>query len=339
MRFDIRWHGRAVLILGLLAAAASIPANAASKDLLNVSFSVTRQIFQAYDPVFAKYWQQKTGETIDIHDSYGGSGSQSRAVIAGLDADVVTLSAAADVNAIADKTGLLSKNWRSRLPDDSSPYYTPAVFLVRKGNPKDIHGWADLIQKGVQVITPNPKTSGSARWNFLAAWAYGEKQGGDKAARQYVTQLYRNVPMLPESGRKATTAFTRSGTGDVLLTYEYEAKLAQKNFPDEDFQIVYPKYTISIQPVVAVVEKTAVQHGTEKLAQAYLRHLWSDKAQQIIADNGLRPRNKKILAQHAEDYPAVDIFTVPDKFGGWRQAQERFFDAGAIFDQIYRSAR
>lgn len=321
-------------------AAFALPASAADQNLLNVSFSVTRQVFHAYDPVFAKYWQQKTGKTVDIHDSYGGSGSQARAVIAGLNADVVTLSAAADINAISDKTGLLPKNWRSRLPDDSSPYYTPAVFLVRKGNPKHIHGWADLTQKGVQVVTANPKTSGAARWNFLAAWEWAKKtKGGDKAARQYVTNLYKNVPMLPESGRKATTAFTRGGTGDVMITYEYEAKLAQKNFPGKDFQIVYPKYTISIQPPVAVVDKTAKQHGTEKLAQAYLKHLWSEQGQEIIANNGLRPRNEKILKQHAQDYPDVETFTVPAKFGGWRAAQKRFFDEGAIFDQIYRSGR
>ncbi|RJS95133.1 sulfate ABC transporter substrate-binding protein [Salinisphaera sp. Q1T1-3] len=325
-----------VLSFVTLAGVASLPAQAADQNLLNVSFSVTRQVFQAYDPVFAKYWKQKTGHTVDIHDSYGGSGSQSRAVIAGLDADVVTLSAAADINAIADKTGLIAKDWRTRLPNDSSPYYTPAVFLVRKGNP-NIHGWADLTHKGVQVITANPKTSGAARWNFLAAWEWAARKGGDEAAKKYVTQLYKNVPMLPASGRKATTAFTRGGTGDVMITYEYEAKLAQKNFPGKDFQIVYPKYTISIQPPVAVVDKTARQHGTTELAQAYLKHLWSDEGQQIIADNDLRPRNEKILAAHAKDYPKVETFTVPEKFGSWRQAQKRFFDEGAIFDQIYRA--
>jgi sulfate/thiosulfate transport system substrate-binding protein len=304
-------------------------------SLTNVSYDPTRELYQAINPAFAADWKAKTGQTVDFQMSHGGSGKQSRAIIDGLEADVATLALAYDIDAIADKGKLLPTDWQKALPDNSAPYTSTIVFLVRKGNPKAIKDWGDLVKPGVQIITPNPKTSGGARWNFLAAWAYGKKAGGsDAAAQDYVTKLYAQVPVLDSGARGSTTTFVERGIGDVLLAWENEAFLAEKELGKGKFEIVAPSISILAEPTVAVVSENAKKHGTEKVAEAYLRYHYTAEAQVAIAKNFYRPRNAEVAAQFKSQFPAINLVTVDQEFGGWKAAQKRFFDDGGVFDAI-----
>ena len=319
------------LAVGLAASAAR-----AETTLLNVSYDPTRELYKAYNEAFAAHWKKETGEDLKIEASHGGSGKQARAVIDGLEADVVTLALAYDIDQIA-KNGLLAADWQSRLPNNSSPYTSTIVFLVRKGNPKGIHDWGDLVKNDVQVITPNPKTSGGARWNYLAAWGYALKQpgGSDAKAQQFVTQLYGHVPVLDTGARGSTTTFLQRGIGDVLIAWENEALLAIKELGADKVELVVPSLSILAEPPVAVVDKVVDAHGTRKEAEAYLKYLYSPEGQEIAAQNFYRPTDPKVAAEHEKDFPEVKTFTIAD-FGGWKAAQEKHFNDGGIFDQIYK---
>ncbi|MGN6278999.1 MAG: sulfate ABC transporter substrate-binding protein [Sphingomonas sp.] len=307
---------------------------ATAVTLLNVSYDPTRELYKAINAAFSQKWQVEHGQAVNIDMSHGGSGKQSRAVIDGLGADVVTLALAYDVDAIAQKTKLLDPNWESRLPDSSAPYTSTIVFLVRKGNPKGIHDWGDLTKPGVQVITPNPKTSGGARWNFLAAWAFGKKTGGsDAAAQKYVSQLFAQVPVLDSGARGATTTFVERGIGDVLLAWENEAFLAQKELGKGKVDIVVPSISVLAEPSVALVDGNAKKHGTTAVADAYLKFLYSPQAQDIIAQNYYRPRDPAVAAKYAKQFPSLNLVTIKD-FGGWQAAQAKYFADGGVFDQI-----
>jgi len=303
--------------------------------LLNVSYDPTRELYSAYNALFEKYWKAKTGQTVTIEQSHGGSGAQARAVIEGLQADVVTLALAYDIDAISSKAGLLPADWAERFPDNSTPYTSTIVFLVRKGNPKAVHDWGDLVKPGVAVISANPKTSGGARWNFLAAYAYGLRHNGndDAKARAFVAALYKNVPVLDSGSRGATLTFTDRGIGDVLLAWENEALLALKEHPGE-YQIIAPSLSVLAEPPVAVVDSNAEKHGTTKLAQAYLAYLYSPAAQQLECENGYRPRLVSVYATCKTHFPRMDLVTIA-AFGGWQTAQQRYFGDGGVFDQIY----
>lgn len=307
-----------------------------SVELTNVSYDPTRELYQQINPAFAKLWQDKTGKTVTFQMSHGGSGKQSRAIIDGLEADVATLGLAYDIDSIAAKGKLLPADWQKALPDNSSPYTSTIVFLVRQGNPKGIKDWGDLVKPGVQVITPNPKTSGGARWNFLAAWAYGKKAGGgsDDAARAYVTRLFAQVPVLDSGARGSTTTFVERGIGDVLLSWENEAHLAEASLGKGKFQIVYPSISILAEPPVAVVTANAKKHGTEAVAKAYLDFLYTPQAQDLIAKNFYRPRNAEIAAKYGTQFPNLELVTIDKDFGGWGKAQKTFFDDGGVFDQV-----
>ena len=306
--------------------------------LLNVSYDPTREFFKQYNDLFAGYWKAKTGDTVTVSTSHGGSGKQARAVIDGLEADVVTLALAYDIDAIAKQSGLLPLDWRGRLPENSAPYTSTIVFLVRKGNPKNIHDWSDLLREGVQVITPNPKTSGGARWNYLAAWGYALKQsGGDETkARAFVTDLYRNVPVLDTGARGATTTFVQRGIGDVLIAWENEAFLATQELGPDAVDIVVPSVSILAEPSVALVDKSVDAHGTREVAEAYLEYLYSPEAQELAAKNHYRPRLADVAKKYEGKFPVVPLFTVDEVFGGWGAAQAKHFDDGGVFDQIYR---
>jgi sulfate/thiosulfate-binding protein len=308
----------------------------AETKLLNVSYDPTRELYKAYNPLFAKYWKAETGEDVTIATSNGGSGKQARAVIDGLEADIVTLALAYDIDAIADKSGLIEKNWQSRLEHNSSPYSSTIVFLVRKGNPKGIKDWNDLIKEGVEVITPNPKTSGGARWNYLAAWAYALKQpgGNDESAKTFVGELFKHVPVLDTGARGATTTFVQRGIGDVLLAWENEAFLAQKELGPDQFEIVVPSLSILAEPPVAVVDKIVDKHGTRKVAEAYVKYLYSPEAQELVDQNFYRPTDPTVAAKHKADFPDIPLVTI-DEFGGWAKAQATHFADGGVFDQIY----
>ena len=332
---------RFLIALSALAAAA-LPAAAQGTPkpvtLLNVSYDPTRELYEEYNKAFAGYWKGKSGQDVTIRQSHGGSGKQARSVIDGLGADVVTLALAYDIDQIADKGGLLPANWQSRLPDNSSPYTSTIVLLVRKGNPKGIKDWADLAKPGVSVITPNPKTSGGARWNYLAAWAWALRQpgGNDASAKEFVARLYNNVPVLDAGARGSTTTFVERGIGDVLIAWENEALLAIKELGPGKFEIVAPSLSILAEPPVAVVDKVAGKHGTKEVAQAYLQYLYTDAAQEIVAKNFYRPRNRAVAAKYATQFPPMNLVTVNDVFGGWKKAQEIHFADGASFDQIYQ---
>jgi len=311
----------------------------AQTQFLNVSYDPTRELYVAVNTAFKKYWKDKTGQDIAFRQSHGGSGSQARAVIDGLEADVVTLALAYDVDAVSN-SGLIHKDWQKRLPQNSSPYTSTIVFLVRKGNPKGIKDWNDLIRPGVQVITPNPKTSGGARWNYLAAWEYAKRKNGgnDAKAREFVAALFKNVPVLDSGARGATTTFVQRGIGDVLLAWENEAYLALAEEKDK-VEIVTPSISILAEPPVAVVDKVVAKKGTKAIAEAYLQFLYTPEGQEIAAKNHYRPRDEKIAAKYASTFAKVELFTIDQAFGGWQNAQRTHFADGGTFDKIYRPGR
>lgn len=323
------------VFLGLLAAV-SLQAAAKEVTLLNVSYDPTRELYADYNVAFAKHWKEKTGDTVVIEQSHGGSGKQARSVIDGLQADVVTLALAFDIDAVAQTGRLLAKDWQKKLPDNASPYTSTIVFLVRKGNPKGIKDWDDLVKPGVGVITPNPKTSGGARWNYLAAWGYAlRKPGGDESkAKEFVKALFKNVPVLDTGARGATTTFVQRGIGDVLIAWENEALLALREQGKGDFELVSPSVSILAEPPVAVVERVAKRKGTEAIAKAYLEYLYSEEGQGIAAKNFYRPRSASVASQHTAIFPKIEFFTVDQVFGGWSKAQPTHFGEGGSFDQI-----
>ena len=320
----------------LLLAVTALAASASAAELLNVSYDPTRELYQAYNAAFARYWKQKTGQDVTVQQSHGGSGKQARAVIDGLDADVVTLALAYDIDAVA-QSGLLSADWQKRLPNNSAPYTSTIVFLVRKGNPKGIKDWGDVVRPGVQVITPNPKTSGGARWNYLAAWAYALRQPGGNAdtAKQFVGDLYKHVPVLDTGARGATTTFVQRGIGDVLLAWENEAFLAIKELGPDKVEIVVPSLSILAEPPVAVVDKVADRKGTRAVAEEYLKYLYSPEGQEIAARHYYRSRLDAVAKKYAATFPRINLVTVDEVFGGWQKAQKTHFADGGLFDQIY----
>lgn len=323
-----------ILLVLLLA----ISAGARDIKLLNVSYDPTRELYQQYDAAFAKYWKAKTGDDVIVSQSHGGSGKQALAVINGLDADVVTLALAYDIDAISQQAGLLPDNWQTRLPDNSTPYTSTIVFLVRKGNPKNIKDWDDVVKPGVSVVVANPKTSGGARWAYLAAYAYALEKNhhDDGAARDFVRRLYKNVPVLDSGSRGSTVTFAQRGIGDVLLAWENEAHLALQEFGAENFEIVTPSLSILAEPPVAVVDQNAKRHHTLEVAKAYLEYLYSDVGQDIAAKNFYRPRNPEIAAKYATNFAQLKLVTVDGEFGGWAKAQQTHFADGGVFDQIFQ---
>ena len=330
---------RLLLLLAALLSLSAVCAMAQDAKLLNVSYDPTREYFQDADTAFKVYWAKQSGQSVTVTTSNGGSGKQARAVLDGLQADVVTLALAYDIDVLADK-GLLAKDWQTRLPDNSSPYTSTVVFLVRKGNPKKIHDWPDLIRSDVQVITPNPKTSGGARWNFLAAWGWAVRQPGGNTdkARAYVTALYKNVPVLDTGSRGATNTFVQRGIGDVLIAWESEALMAQQEFGKDKYEIVVPSATILAEPPVAVVDTIVAKHGTQKVAQAFLQYLYSPEGQEIAAKHFFRPRLASVATKYAAQFPAVKTFTIAEQFGDWRKVQVTYFADGGVFDDITEGA-
>ncbi len=322
---------------GTTSATASVSSPPPSVELLNVSYDPTRELYQEFNARFAAHWKETKGQEVTIKQSHGGSGKQSRSVIDGLEADVVTLALAYDIDALT-KNQLIPENWQERLPDNSSPYTSTIVFLVRKGNPKQIKDWNDLVKPGVQVITPNPKTSGGARWNHLAAWGYALKQSnGDEArATEFLKQLYKNVPVLDSGARGATTTFVERGIGDVLLAWENEAFLAVNELGKEKVEIVAPPTSILAEPPVALVDKVADKKGTREVAEAYLKYLYTEEGQEIAAKNYYRPRLDSVARKYEGQFPKIELFTIRDVAGDWKTAQEKHFADGAIFDQIYQ---
>jgi sulfate/thiosulfate transport system substrate-binding protein len=305
--------------------------------LLNVSYDPTRELYQDINAAFSKQWKAKTGVDVEINQSHDGSGKQARAVIDGLQADVVTLGLAYDIDVISEKAGLLPKNWQTRLPNNSAPYTSTIVFLVRKGNPKHIKDWEDLVKPGVAVITPNPKSSGGARWSYLAAWGYALKRNNndENKAREFVTKLYKNVPVLDSGARGSTTTFAQRGIGDVLLSWENEAYLALNELGKDKVEVITPSISILAEPPVSVVDKVAAKHGTAEVAKAYLQFLYSPEGQEIAAKNYYRPRLASVAAKYADRFPKLGLFTIDELFGGWQKAQHKHFDDGGIFDKIY----
>jgi sulfate/thiosulfate transport system substrate-binding protein len=322
-----------------IGALALLAAGAAQADttLLNVSYDPTRELYADVNAAFAKHWKAKTGETVAVRQSHGGSGKQARAVIDGLEADVVTLALAYDVDALADRGKLIPSDWQKRLPHNSSPYTSTIVFLVRKGNPRAVRDWDDLVKPGVAVITPNPKTSGGARWNYLAAWGYALKKfGNDEArARDFVGRLYANVPVLDSGARGSTITFTERGIGDVLISWENEAFLAVQELGPGKFDIVVPSISILAEPPVTLVDKVVDKRGTRRVAEAYLQFLYSDEGQDIAGKHYYRPRDARAAAKYAKTFPKLNLFTIDDVFGGWQKAQKTHFADGGVFDRIY----
>ncbi|HEY3486879.1 MAG TPA: sulfate ABC transporter substrate-binding protein [Gammaproteobacteria bacterium] len=327
-----------LLFVTVLFALGGLQSASAGKELLNVSYDPTRELYKEFNAEFAKYWKEKTGETVTVQQSHGGAGKQARAVIDGLQADVVTLALAYDIDAIHEKAGLIPRDWQKRLPNNSSPYTSTIVFLVRAGNPKKIKDWDDLVKPGIEVITPNPKTSGGARWNYLAAWAYAKKQNGgsDDAAREFVTRLYKNVPVLDSGARGSTTTFTERGVGDVFLSWENEAFLALNELGKDKYEIVVPSLSILAEPPVTIVDVNVDRHGTRKTAQAYLEFLYSKTGQNVAGKHYYRPRDPEIAAKYAGQFVKVNLITIDEEFGGWQKAQKLHFNDGGVFDQIYK---
>lgn len=334
------WIQTALLTIGsVLITAMSVQAGQ-NTTLLNVSYDPTREFYQDFNAAFTKYWEAKTQQKMTINQSHGGSGKQARSVIDGLDADVVTLALAYDIDAISEKSNLLPKNWQTRLPHNSSPYTSTIVFLVKKGNPKGIKDWGDLVKPGVSVITPNPKTSGGARWNYLAAWGYALKQnsGDENKAKDFVARLYKNVPVLDSGARGSTTTFIERGIGDVLIAWENEAILSVTDIGKDKYEIVVPSVSILAEPPVALIDKNADKHGTRVLAEAYLNYLYSPEGQEIAAKHYYRPRLTSVAAKYANKFPKVTLFTMDELFGSvgaWQKAQKTHFNDGGTFDQIY----
>lgn len=328
------------LLLLMIAATQSWPIAAAPKPvtIMNVSYDPTRELYAAIDKAFSEHWKKQTGQEVTIKLINGGSGKQARAVLDGLPADVVTLALAYDIDALAEKGRLLPSDWQKRLPNNSAPYTSTIVFLVRKGNPKGLKDWDDLVKTGVSVIAPNPKTSGGARWNYLAAYGYALKKnkGDDAKARQFVSALYKNVPVLDTGARGATTTFAQRGIGDVLVGWENEAILALNELGKGQFELVRPSVSILAEPPVAVVDKNAQKHGTEAVAKAYLEFLYTEEGQEIGAKNFYRPRNDAIAKKYAGQFPSTQLFTIEELFGGWQKAQKTHFNEGGVFDQIFR---
>jgi sulfate transport system substrate-binding protein len=325
-------------LLALMAAA--LPGFGKEIKLLNVSYDPTRELYHEINASFAKHWKEKTGNKVSVQQSHAGSGKQARAVIDGLEADVVTLALAYDIDAIQERARLIPKDWQTRLPHNSAPYTSTIVFLVRKGNPKGIKDWEDLARPGTSVITPNPKTSGGARWNYLAAWGWALKayNNDETRAREFVAKLYRNVPVLDSGARGSTTTFVQRGIGDVFISWENEAFLAQQELGKGQFEIVVPSLSILAEPPVAVVDRYAKKHGNLEVAQAYVQYLYSDAGQEIAGKHFYRPRLEKAAAKYASVFPKVNLFTIDELFGGWQQAQKTHFSDGGIFDQIYKPA-
>ncbi|MFF2455737.1 sulfate ABC transporter substrate-binding protein [Peribacillus simplex] len=309
-----------------------------SVELLNVSYDPTRELYQEFNEAFVKHWKEESGQDVTIQQSHGGSGKQGRAVIDGLEADVVTLALAYDIDAIYEASNLLAKDWQKRLPENSTPYTSTIVFLVKKDNPKGIKDWDDLIKKDVSVITPNPKTSGGARWNYLAAWAYAEKNfdKDETKVKDFMKKLYQNVEVLDSGARGATTTFVERGIGDVLIAWENEAYLTLEEFGDDKYEIVNPSISILAEPPVAVVDEVVEKKGTKEVAEAYLEYLYTDVGQEIAAKNFYRPRDEKVLAEYEDQFAKIDMVTVEDTFGGWKKAQETHFNDGGTFDEIYQ---
>jgi len=330
--------GVAALVLTVAPRAWSAPRKV---ELLNVSYDPTREFYQEFNAAFAKHWKGKTGDDVIIKQSHGGSGKQARSVIDGLEADVVTLALAYDIDALQENGGLVPANWQSRLPNNSAPYTSTIVFLVRKGNPKGVKDWDDLVRPGVSVITPNPKTSGGARWNYLAAWGYALKKwgGSEKKAHEFVTALFKNVPVLDSGARGSAITFVQRGIGDVLLAWENEAFLAVREFGKGKLQIVVPSVSILAEPSVSVVDKVVDKRGTRAVAEAYLQYLYSPEGQEIAARHYYRPRLESVAAKHASQFPKMTLFTIDEMFGGWQKAQKAHFADGGIYDQIYAPAR
>ena len=311
---------------------------ASSTELLNVSYDPTRELYADYNTAFSKYYKSTVGKDVTIKQSHGGSGKQARSVIDGLEADVVTLALAADIDALHKNGNLVRADWQKQLPDNSSPYTSTIVFLVRKGNPKGIKDWGDLVKPDVQVITPSPKTSGGARWNYLAAWGYAYKKNGNNEAKakEFVTALYKNVPVLDSGARGSTITFVQRNLGDVLIAWENEAYLSLKEFGADKFEIVSPSVSILAEPPVAIVDKVVDKHGTRAVAEAYLKYLYTPEGQEIAARNYYRPRLKAVADKYADKFPKLNLFTVDEVFGGWSKAQPTHFDDGGTFDQIYQ---
>jgi sulfate/thiosulfate-binding protein len=327
----------ALLLLATVAAALAVAPAHAQVSLLNVSYDPTRELYKDFNDAFARHWKEKTGQTLSVRQSHGGSGKQARSVIDGLEADVVTLALAYDIDALHERGKLIPKDWQKRLPSNSSPYTSTIVFLVRKGNPKGIKDWPDLVKPGLSVVTPNPKTSGGARWNYLAAWGYALRNFGndESKARDFVQRLYRNVPVLDTGARGSLTTFTERGIGDVFISWENEAFLAVKELGPERFEIVVPSVSILAEPPVTVVDKVVDRRGTRKVSQAYLEYLYTPEGQDIAGRHYYRPRLESIASRYSRQFPKVALFTIDELFGGWQKAQTKHFADGGVFDLIY----
>ena len=327
---------RKQLFAPLLAAGLLLGSAANAAPLLNVSYDVMRDFYKEYNPAFQKHWKETHDQNITIQMSHGGSSKQARAVIDGLPADVITMNQATDINALADNGGLIPKNWAERLPNNSAPFTSATVFIVRKGNPKGIKDWPDLVRDGTEVIIPNPKVTGNGRYSYLSAWGYVLKTGGDEAkAKAFVGELFKHVPVLDTGGRAATTTFMQNQIGDVLRTFENEAEMIAREFGRGNFEVIYPSVSAEAEPPVTVVDKVVDKKGSREVAEGYLKYLWSEEGQRIAADNYLRPRNAEILAQYQDRFPKVDFFSVEQLFGDWRTVQKTHFADGGVFDQIY----
>ena len=327
--------GASILAAGL--ALGSVANAATPPPLLNVSYDVMRDFYKDYNAAFQKHWaQEHNGEKLNVQMSFGGSSKQARSVIDGLPADVITMNMATDINALADNGQLVPENWVTRLPDNSAPFTSATVFIVRKGNPKALKDWPDLLKDGVQVIVPNPKTSGNGRYTFLSAWGYVLKNGGDETkAKDFVAKLFKQAPVLDTGGRAATTTFMTNQIGDVLVTFENEAEMIAREFGRDQFEVIYPSVSAEAEPPVSVVDKVVDKKGTRATAEAYLKYLWSPEGQEIAAKNSLRPRDQAILAKYNDRFPKVDFLSVEKTFGDWRDVQKKYFNDGGVFDQIY----
>ena len=332
----MRKHSFKLILVTALFAATTF-AQAAEINLLNVSYDPTREFYKEYNELFGKYWKEKTGDTVNVKQSHGGGGKQARAVLDGLEADVVTLAISYDIHQLYTRRKLIPENWQSLLPNNSSPYTSTMVYVVRKGNPKAIKVWSDLVKSGVSIVTPNPKTSGGARWNYVAAWAYALKHNGNNedAAKEFLKRLFKNAPVLDTGARGATTTFVEREIGDVLITWENEAHLILKEFGADKFEVIVPPFSVLAEPPVTVVEDVARKHGTEEVASAYLKYLYSKEGQELIAKHYYRPSDKEIATKYAKQFPALELVNI-QQFGGWDEFQNKHFADGGVFDKIYQ---